>query len=359
MLVVRAIREDDLEGLLALAQQTGGGMTTLKPDRKALSERIEIACASFARQIAPLQCDYLFVMEDLDRRRLAGVCAIKSAVGLDEPFYNYRLGTLAHYSRELRIMSRLDTLYLSNDLTGSAELCSLFLRADYRGGSNGRLLSKSRMLFMAQFPELFPAHLFAEMRGFQHADGSSPFWDSLGRHFFNMEFEEADALSSPGRKAFIAELMPRYPLYVTYLSPEAQAAIGRVHEATVPARRLLEEEGLHYETLVDIFDGGPVLQARVSELRAVRDSVLCAVAAAPAAPAMPADAGMAPLLVSTTRLQDFRVIVAQAALPAGAAGIALDDEQRRALGCGVQAQVRALALHPALTQRPPAAAASA
>ena len=340
MLVVRVIQEDDLEDVLALAKLAGDGMTTLKPDRKALKERIETACASFAQQIAPSQCDYLFVMEDLDQRRLAGVCAIKSAVGLDEPFYNYRLGTLVHSSRELGIMSRMQTLYLSNDLTGCAELCSLFLHPDYRRGSNSRLLSKSRMLFLAQFPELFPEQLFAEMRGYQRPDGSSPFWDSLGRHFFNMEFEEADSLSCPGQKAFIAELMPRYPLYVSYLPPQAQAAIGRVHDATVPARLMLEQEGLRHQDMVDIFDGGPVLQARVSELRAARDSVLCAVHDACT------ETDAEPMLVSNTRLRDFRVIVAPASLQAGVAGIGLHEGQRRALACSPLELVRALALNP-------------
>ena len=96
MLVVRAIRIQDLEGLLALAEQVGSGMTTLKPDRKTLTHRVEIACASFAEQIAPPQRDYVFVMEETCSGKVVGVCAIKSAVGLEEPFYNYRIGTLVH-----------------------------------------------------------------------------------------------------------------------------------------------------------------------------------------------------------------------------------------------------------------------
>jgi arginine N-succinyltransferase len=179
-----------------------------------------------------------------------------------------------HCSKELNVFSRMDTLYLSNDLTGCAELCSLFLHPDYRHGINGKLLSKSRFMFMAQFPHLFPEHVIAEMRGFQRSDGRSPFWDSLGNHFFKMEFSRADDLTSLGKKSFIAELMPRHPLYVAYLPAEAQQVIGHVHSDTEPARRLLEQEGMHYEGYVDIFDAGPVLQARVSELRALRDSEL-------------------------------------------------------------------------------------
>jgi arginine N-succinyltransferase len=142
-------------------------MTTLKPDRKMLGDRVAVAVESFAETIAPEKRDYMFVMEDTTNGRLAGICAIKGAVGLDEPFYNYRIGTLVHSSRELDVFTRMETLYLSNDLTGSTELCSLFLHPDYRTGNNGKLLSKSRFLFIAQFPHLFTEKLIAEMRGYQ------------------------------------------------------------------------------------------------------------------------------------------------------------------------------------------------
>ncbi len=340
MIVVRAIKEYDLDELMALATQVGDGMTTLKPDRNMLRRRVEVACASFAEQMPTPQRDYVFVMEDTEANCLAGVCAIKSAVGLDEPFYNYRIGTLVHSSNELNVFSRMETLYLSNDLTGCAELCSLFLHPDYRQGHNGRLLSKSRFLFIAQFPHLFSQKLIAELRGFQHEDGRSPFWEGLGRHFFKMDFSKADDLSSLGKKSFIAELMPRHPLYVAYLPQEAQDVIGRVHVATAPARRLLEQEGMYYEGYVDIFDAGPVLQARVSELRAMRESVIDIV---DARPSLLQDSDV-PMLVASTTMQDFRVIVSDAQSSDGR--IALPSAEQQTLMCGTGDAVRTMTLNP-------------
>jgi len=303
MIVIRPVQESDLSALFGLAKEVDSGMTTLKADRDALARRIETACASFSEQIAPAQRDYVFVLDDLAAGRLAGVCAIKAAVGLEEPFYNYRIGTLVHSSRELSVFTRMDTLYLSNDLTGCAELCSLFLHPEYRQGNNGKLLSKSRFLFIAQFSRLFPERLIAELRGYQRPDGTSPFWESLGRHFFKMDFARADDLTAMGKKSFIAELMPRHPLYVAYLTPEAQEVIGKVHVDTAPAQRLLEQEGMHYEGYIDIFDSGPVLQARVSELRALRESRLVTVDAGPA------EGEAEPLIVANTRLGGFRAVV--------------------------------------------------
>ncbi|GGY44477.1 arginine N-succinyltransferase [Pseudoduganella albidiflava] len=343
MLVVRAIHEGDLDGLFDLASQVGTGMTTLKPDMKMLGDRLATACASFAETIPPEERDYLFVMEDTANHRLAGVCAIKGAVGLTEPFYNYRIGTLVHSSRELNVFTKMETLYLSNDLTGSSELCSLFLHPDYRVGHNGKLLSKSRFLFIAQFPHLFTEKIIAEMRGYQADDGSSPFYEGLGRHFFKMDFHHVDDLTALGKKSFIAELMPRQPLYIAYLPQDAQDVVGAVHKSTAPARRLLEQEGLHYEGYVDIFDAGPVLQARVSELRALRDSELAVIAPDDDMVHACAPANTEPTLVSNTTLRDFRMIITEAVNVNGS--IDLSSAEQKLLHCGTGATVRTLPLN--------------
>ena len=305
MLVIRSIAATDLDALIEMAHQVGGGMTTLKPDRKMLGDRVDCAVASFAGAIPPEERDYMFVMEDTENGQLAGICAIKGAVGLTEPFYNYRIGTLVHSSRELNVFTRMETLYLSNDLTGATELCSLFLRPDYRTGYNGKWLSKSRFLFIAQFQQMFTEKIIAEMRGYLLEDGSSPFYEGLGRHFFKMDFNHVDGLTAMGKKSFIAELMPRQPLYVDYLPESAREVIGQVHRSTLPARKLLEQEGMHYEGYVDIFDAGPVLQGRVKELRSVRDSVLRVAAEGRN------EGGTECLLVSNTKLDDFRMVLAQ------------------------------------------------
>jgi arginine N-succinyltransferase len=340
MLVARAIRQQDLDGLLALARETGDGMTTLKADAHMLAARIELACASFAGTIAPELRDYVFVLEDTSTQQIVGVSAIKAAVGLDAPFYNYRIGTLVHSSAELQVFSRMETLYLSNDLTGSAELCSLFLHPAYRNGNNGRLLSKCRLLFIAQFPQLFGARLIAELRGFLQEDGRSPFWDSLGRHFFKMDFNRADDITALGKKSFIAELMPRYPLYVALLPEPAQAVIGQVHVDTAPARRLLEQEGMHFEGYVDIFDAGPVLQARISELRALRESRLAVIAAA--TDTMPVNPRV--MLVASTGLADFRSLVLEADPHHGQ--IVIDAQAQALLHTDAGAALRIMSLNP-------------
>ena len=123
--------------------------------------------------------DYLFVLED-DDGEVVGISAVAGAVGLREPWYNYRVGLTVSASQELNIHRQIPTLFLANDLTGNSELCSLFLRSDQRSGLNGRLLSKARFLFIAEFRELFGDKVIAEMRGMSDEQGRSPFWEMPG-----------------------------------------------------------------------------------------------------------------------------------------------------------------------------------
>ena len=335
MLVVRTARPSDLDGVLALAEAAGAGMTTLKANRQALGERLALAQASFLQTVPLEQRDYVFILEDCANGRVAGIAAIKGAVGLDEPFYNYRRGTLVQSAAAADVYVRHEVLYLSHDLTGCAELCSLFLHPAYRQGGNGKLLSKSRLLFIAQFPHLFTRTVFAEMRGFQDEDGVSPFWESIGRKFFGMDFDRADDLCQPGGKSYIAELMPRYPIYTCLLSEAARAVIGQTHVDTAPARRLLEQEGLQASQYIDIFDGGPVLLADAASLRATRESVQVRLGELLERPG-----GDAQSLACTTRASGFRVIATSAAATDGS--LRLTHAEQHALQCDTGCTIRVL-----------------
>ncbi|WP_168793358.1 arginine N-succinyltransferase [Paraburkholderia aromaticivorans] len=303
MIVVRVVQRGDVDALMRLAQETGPGLTTFKPDREALAARVERARRTMEDKAEPHEAGYFFVMEDTDTGDVAGVCGIETAVGLQQPFYNYRVSTVVHASQDLGIWTRMRALNISHDLTGYAEVCSLFLSPRYRTSGVGGLLSRSRFMFFAQFRERFPQRLCAELRGHFDAEGTSPFWRAVGSHFYQIDFNAADYLSSHGRKAFLAELMPRYPVYVELLPEEAQQCVGLTHNDTIPARRMLESEGLRYENHVDIFDAGPVLECHIADLRTVRESVVVQVEIG--ASSAPQDGPKS--MVSNTSLGDFRV----------------------------------------------------
>jgi arginine N-succinyltransferase len=273
MIIIRPIQNSDYESLHQIAVESGHGFTSLPVNEELLKKRISLAEKSFNKTVTqPGHEGYLFVMEDTETGKVVGTSGIEAAVGLDSAFYHYHLGKVVHNSRELNIHNTVETLSLCNDYTGASEICTLFLSESHRKDNNGRFLSRCRFLFMAEHQERFADTVIAEMRGVSDENGRSPFWNWLEEHFFSIDFPTADYLTGIGNKVFIAELMPKHPIYVSLLSKDAQQVINKVHEKTVPALRLLENEGFSRRGYVDIFDGGPTVEAQIGSIKTVRES---------------------------------------------------------------------------------------
>ncbi|HUP90657.1 MAG TPA: arginine N-succinyltransferase [Solimonas sp.] len=305
MKIIRPIQLTDLDALVHMAKTAGAGFTSLPPLPGFLRKKIELSIQSFDTDVTePGHERYMFVLEETDTGEVGGCCAVEAACGLDEAFYNYHVGLTVHASRELKLYNKTPTLYLSNDLTGTSVLCSLYLRPEFRDGGAGRLLSKSRFLFMASFAKRFATKVIAEMRGVSDERGRSPFWEGLGRHFFTIEYSEAEHVVGMGNKAFIAELMPKHPIHAVLLPAEAQAVMGKVHAQTAPALKLLEQEGFRYQGYIDIFDGGPTVEAPLTEIRSIRRSRVLPVKLA-------ADAAGPTHMVANTRLHEYRCALAE------------------------------------------------
>jgi len=340
ILVVRPVAKEDLDGLLELAHLASFGLTTLPKDRGLLARRIRESLRAFDRidDTEPHGEAYLFVLEDRDKQKLAGTSGIVSKVGGFKPFYAYRVETTLHESKMLGVTKTIDVLHLVLEHDGPSEMASLFLDPAYRQGGAGRMLSLARFLFIAEFPRLFDPRVISEIRGVVDSQGRSPFWDAVGRNFFEMEYPKADYLSVVN-KEFIGELMPRHPIYVPMLPPEAQAVIGKPHPESLGALRILEHEGFRSSGMVDIFEAGPIVQCSRDTIRAVRESVRAKIGSiAETPPPGP------PVILSNARA-DFRACQAAVARD-GRGDLVVSRETVWSLGIEVGAPVRTVAPRP-------------
>ncbi|HYO08376.1 MAG TPA: arginine N-succinyltransferase [Tepidisphaeraceae bacterium] len=284
MVVVRPVAVSDLDALVELAGLAGVGLTTLPKDRDLLAKRIARSVASLQKFAdRPGGETYLFVMEDLGEgvgdgvgdgsgaARVVGACGITSKVGGFQPFYAYRIETQLFESKAIGVHKEVPILTLVAEHDGPCEIGSLFLHPEWRRDGNGKLLQLVRFLFIAEHAELFEPTVISEIRGQLDDAGHSPFWDALGRHFFGIDFAEADRLSNVNKK-FIAELMPDHPIYIPLLPDAARAVIGRPHRESASAVRNLEAEGFRFGDMIDIFDAGPMMVAGRDDIRTVRNS---------------------------------------------------------------------------------------
>ena len=271
---LRAARPSDLEALYEMAKLTGGGFTNLPPDRPALTAKLASAAEAFERTEDGLADEkFVRVLEDVRSKAVRGTCQLMTKVGQMWPFYSYRLNTLTQYSQELDRTVRAEMLSLVTDLEGSSEVGGLFLHPNERAGGLGLLLARSRYLFIAMHRSRFADKVLAELRGIIDERGGSPFWDGVAGRFFGMNFQEADYFNAINGNQFIADLMPKHPVYISMLDDDARSVIGVPHPTGRAAMRMLENEGFRHDGYVDIFDGGPTMVARTDDVVSVKNSV--------------------------------------------------------------------------------------
>ena len=263
----------DLDRLLELSSMVGSGMTSMPTDRQSWIDKLERSVEDFNNEIPNRNGDiYFMVLEDLTTDKIVGSGAVYAGIGLQRPFYSYKMATITTSSEKLDLTVYTRILNLVNDFTGTTEIGSLFLLPEYRRDGIGKFLSRSRFLLLADFPDRFDETVFAEMRGWLDENDNSPFWDALGHKFFGLSFQKADFISAVDGFQFISDLMPKYPVYLDLLPEEAQDVIGKPHKDAAPAFKILQNEGFRYSGYVDIFDAGPSVQTSLVNIKTVKDS---------------------------------------------------------------------------------------
>jgi arginine N-succinyltransferase len=302
MWIVRPVKHEDHEALLALAASLGVGMTTFPADADTLSVKIDAAVASFDGNLTGYRAQYLMVLEDRDSGALLGVSAVYPQIGYPFGFFSYHIDRLVQYSPQIGLDLDYSILNLSNAYTGLTEIGTLAVHPCARKSGAGRILAKARYLLMACFPDLFSDRVIAEMRGWQNEDGFSPFWSAVGERFFKMDFATGDAISATKGAEWIANLMPKFPIYLDLLDEAARANVGKPHATSAIAMAMLIEEGFQFENYIDVFDAGPQMAAPLNAIRTVAESTV-----------LPCASGslcgeQRQFLVANQILQDFRVV---------------------------------------------------
>jgi arginine N-succinyltransferase len=306
MLVLRPVEQTDLPQLQQLARDSLVGVTSLPDDSERLRAKIAGSCASFASAAeANGPENYFFVLEDLDSQRLLGCSEILATAGFDEPFYSLRNRHFTSASRELNIEHGVPALSLCHDLNDHTLLRGFHIDGNLVRTPFSELLSRARLLFIAAHAPRFAEAVITEIVGYSDEAGNSPFWDALGKHFFDLPYAEAERLCGLQSRTFLAELMPQYPIYVPMLPQAAQDCIGRIHPDGQEAFDILEREGFETNSYIDLFDAGPTLYARTANIRSIARSQTATVQQRPQIDSR------GRYLLSNDALHGFRAIMAE------------------------------------------------
>jgi arginine N-succinyltransferase len=323
---IRTARIDDLQHLYEMAKLTGGGFTNLPADRGSLTQKLERSERAYQHQSGEHGDDlFIMVLENVETGAVRGTSQLFTKVGQTWPFYSYRLSTLSQTSKELDRTFSAQVLSLVTDLEGASEVGGLFLHPGERAGGLGMLLARSRYLFIKEHRARFGDKIFAELRGVIDEAGGSPFWDGLAGRFFGMSFQEADYFNAIHGNQFIADLMPKHPIYTAMLSDSARAAIGVPHTSGRAAMRMLENENFSYDGYIDIFDGGPTMIAKTNDVTSIRNAKSASITGI--------QEGEIKSIISSGSLEKFQATYAM--VTENVEGVTIDEQAAELIGLGI------------------------
>ncbi len=273
MIRVRYVVAEDLKDIIELMRPPLLELEKTNSYKQLMEDKLEHALVSMQLNISsPEKEFYALALEDTDTHKIVGLATMNSLAGHDFTFYTYKVTRIKKFSHDLAIFKELELLFLSNDYEGYSELYSFYLAPEYRGHHFGKALALARLLFIANAPERFASNIICPLRGLADSNNIPPFWDGLGMVFFNIPYTEAYSLNSLGKKQFIADLVPRHPIYTQLLSEETRAAIGKTHSDSQGTQLILETQGFSYKNHINIFDGGPILECPISNIKAIKNS---------------------------------------------------------------------------------------
>jgi len=228
---------------------------------------------------------FMFVLEDTESGQPLGSSQVLAKMGgPGNPNVSFKLSQRHFFSQSLQTGTSHTVAELYLDESAPTEIGGLILQPSFRGHKKklGLFLSMIRFHMIGLHRSLFADRVLAEMMAPISPEGDSLFWDYLGRRFVSLSYDEADRFCQYSRE-FITSLLPKDPIYLSLLPPNARAAVAQVHSETKSARAMLERLGFEYRNFVDPFDGGPHLDVKTDEIPPVANTHTRTVANAVAA----------------------------------------------------------------------------
>jgi arginine N-succinyltransferase len=272
MFRIRQSYREDVDQILAVAEYLD--TVNLPADRKVIESIVELSEKSFAETIPPHEREYVFVLEDDVAKKVIGTSMIHAQHGTKRaPHVFFRVENEERYSYTLDRYFVHQVLRIGYNYDGPTEIGGLILLPEYRRNpeSLGKALSYVRFLFIRMHRPVFRNRVISELLPPLENDGTSKLWESLGRHFTGLSYQEADLLSKDN-KEFIAALFPDDPIHVELLPADVRAAIGQVGPETKGVEKMLRRIGFEYAHQIDPFDGGPHFIADTDDITIVKDS---------------------------------------------------------------------------------------
>lgn len=257
MFRIRESFRGDVDQILAVA--THLDTVNLPAERGHIERIVEHSVRSFSGELPPFEREYLFVIEELETKKIVGTSLIHAQHGTRRsPHVFFRVINDERYSETIDRYKVHQCLQLGYNYDGPSEIGGLIVLPEYRGHAEslGKTLSYTRFLYIAMHRSRFRDQVLSELMPPLENDGTSKLWKHLGKRFTGLTYHEADLLSKDN-KEFIRALFPHSLIYTSLFPDDVRETVGQVGRETLGVEKILRRIGFEYAGTIDPFDGGP------------------------------------------------------------------------------------------------------
>ena len=250
--LIRSADFKDRGDLLELASYFP--LCNLPPDKSKLENKIQISQESFAHKLPKENRNYIFVLEDRQKKKLIGSCQILSYFGPNKSLFYRRQKTKSY-------------LQLASPPKGKHQIGGLILDPRYRKSKErlGLQISFARFLYIKNFPKEFSKLIEVSLTS-NIQKGKNPFWEETGQKFLKKSHSAILKDFQKNRAKFLALFPKNLKIPLDSLSLQAKNGLTDIHPQTLPVYKGLLKMGFHKTQHHHILDGGIYLEAPWREL---------------------------------------------------------------------------------------------
>ena len=271
--LIRSATRDDLDALYALA--LGNDLLNLPTNKDVLLDKINKSMASFAGKPHVADRQFIFVLEDQEKRVVTGTSTVFSSYADENhPLYFFSVYDKHHLAPDVEVPEGCQLLRLEKDTRQLSALGGLVVDARYRGlpEKRGRQISLIRFVLLGMCPDFFSPYILSELMAPTAPDGSNLFWKAIGEKYTGYSYEEVFQSARLKDRSFIQDCFPKEDIL---LSPE-QIHLHRDLESVLSSGRaqqhMITRQGFVYLNQVDPMDGGLQYSARVQDIKCIQNS---------------------------------------------------------------------------------------
>lgn len=270
--LVRSVEANDLPALYDLARQAP--LFHLPADKNHIKQLIYTSVQSFQKNTPPADAVYLFIIEDVDKKKVVGTSQIiANYASAKAPYYYFQVSEKKFRDKELRISKNQRFLKLKKTTQELSTIGGVVIDRDYRGSPEkiGKQIIQTRLIYMGMFPNRFKDKILSELVAPVTENGENLFWKNIGERFTELSSKQADQLEKQKKMEFIYNLIPKDKIYLSLLDENIIPSINRVefkHGKT--AQHIIEKMGFRYLHKVHV-QGCLLYGAQLDQIPLVRN----------------------------------------------------------------------------------------